>query len=188
MVGMQNTTFKATTILSARRGDEIAMAGDGQVTLGNTIAKPNAVKVRKLDKFGYERKGVLVGFAGAAADAFALMEHFEKHLEASPTNLRRASIGLARLWRTDRALRRLESMMIVADLEVTLMVSGQGDLIEPSDGLCAIGSGGSFALSAARGLMHHGDLGASEICEQALQIAAGICIYTNDSITTLSVS
>ncbi|MEE2681556.1 MAG: ATP-dependent protease subunit HslV [Planctomycetota bacterium] len=184
---MQNPTFKATTILSARRPGAVAMAGDGQVTLGNTIAKPDAVKVRKLEKFGHERQGVLVGFAGAAADAFALMEHFEKHLEASPTNLRRASIGLARLWRTDRALRRLESMMIVADLEVTLMVSGQGDLIEPTDGLCAIGSGGSFALSAARGLMHHGELAAAEICEQALQIAAGICIYTNDSITTLSI-
>ena len=188
MAPMQDTTFKATTILSARRPGEIAMSGDGQVTLGSTIAKPDAVKVRKLAKFGHERKGVLVGFAGAAADAFALMEHFEKHLEASPTNLRRASIGLARLWRTDRALRRLESMMIVADLEVTLMVSGQGDLIEPTDGLCAIGSGGSFALSAARGLMHHGELTAPEICEQALRIAAGICIYTNDSITTLSVS
>ena len=184
---MQEPHFEATTILSARRPGEVAMSGDGQVTLGNTIAKPDAVKVRKLEQFGHERRGVLVGFAGAAADAFALMEHFEKHLEASPTNLRRAAIGLARLWRTDRALRRLESMMIVADLEVTLMVSGQGDLIEPTDGLCAIGSGGSFALAAARGLMHHGSLEAREVCEQSLRIAAGICIYTNDSISTISV-
>ena len=130
---------------------------------------------------------VETGFAGAAADAFALMDHFETHLKASPTNLRRASIELARLWRTDRALRRLESMMIVSDLEVTLMVSGQGDVIEPADGVCAIGSGGSYALSAARALLAHSELDAEGICRESMRVAAGICIYTNDSITTLTI-
>ncbi len=163
----------------------MAIAGDGQVTLGNTVAKPDAVKVRRLDEVGAERAGVLVGFAGAAADAFALMEHFEKHLKESPTNLRRASIELARLWRTDRALRRLDSMMIVADREATLMVSGQGDAIEPTDGLCAIGSRGPYALAAARALVAYTELGSTELCEAAMRVAAGLCIYTNDSITSL---
>jgi ATP-dependent HslUV protease subunit HslV len=180
-------THRATTILSVRRGESVAIAGDGQVTLGNTVAKPDAVKIRRLDAVGAKRAGVLVGFAGAAADAFALMEHFEKHLKESPTNLRRASIELARLWRTDRALRRLDSMMIVSDLEVTLMVSGQGDVIEPNDGVCAIGSGGSFALAAARALVEHTELEPIEVCGAAMKIAAGLCIYTNDSISTLSI-
>ena len=180
-----NPSHRATTILSVRRGTSVAIAGDGQVTLGNVVAKPDAVKIRRLDDVGSGRGGVLVGFAGAAADAFALMEHFERHLEDSPTNLRRASIGLARLWRTDRALRRLDSMMIVADLEATLMVSGQGDVIEPTDGICAIGSGGSFALAAARALVGSTELEPEEICSASMGIAAGLCIYTNDSITTL---
>ncbi|MCH2144694.1 MAG: ATP-dependent protease subunit HslV [Phycisphaerales bacterium] len=181
-------THRATTILSVRRGESVAIAGDGQVTLGNIVAKPDAVKIRRLDEVGSGRRGVLVGFAGAAADAFALMEQFEKHLKESPTNLRRASIELARLWRTDRALRRLDSMMIVADLEATLMVSGQGDVIEPTDGVCAIGSGGSYALAAARALVEHTELGPEEVCASSMAIAAGLCIYTNDSITSLSLS
>ena len=181
----ESPTYRATTILSVRRGADVAISGDGQVTLGNTVAKPDAVKIRRLDDVGSGRQGVLVGFAGAAADAFALLEHFEKHLKESPTNLRRASIELARLWRTDRALRRLDSMMVVSDREVTLMVSGQGDVIEPTDGVCAIGSGGSFALSAARALVAHTEMPPSAVCESAMRIAAGLCIYTNDSISTL---
>ena len=184
---MSELTYRATTIVSVRRDQSVALAVDGQVTLGDTVAKGNAVKVRHLEQYGFERRGVLVGFAGAAADAFALMDHFETHLKASPTNLRRASIELARLWRTDRALRRLESMMIVSDLEVTLMVSGQGDVIEPADGVCAIGSGGSYALSAARALLAHSDLDAEAICKEAMKVAAGSCSYTNDSITTLTI-
>lgn len=180
------STYRATTILSVRRDQSVAIAGDGQVTLGNTVAKPDAVKIRRLDDVGAGRAGVLVGFAGAAADAFALLEHFEKHLKESPTNLRRASIELARLWRTDRALRRLDSMMVVSDREVTLMVSGQGDVIEPTDGVCAIGSGGSFALAAARALVAHTELPPIEVCESAMAIAAGLCIYTNDSISSLA--
>jgi ATP-dependent HslUV protease subunit HslV len=186
MDDLKMPTHRATTILSVRRGDAVAIAGDGQVTLGHTVAKPDAVKIRRLDEVGAGRTGVLVGFAGAAADAFALMEHFEKHLKESPTNLRRASIELARLWRTDRALRRLDSMMVVADVEATLMVSGQGDVIEPTDGLCAIGSGGSYARAAARALVAHTELPPLELCEAAMSIAAGLCIYTNDSISSLS--
>lgn len=178
-------TPRATTILSVRRGGAVAIAGDGQVTLGHVVAKPDAVKIRRLEEVGSERAGVLVGFAGAAADSFALLEHFEKQLKDSPTNLRRAAIGLARLWRTDRALRRLDSMMIVADREASLVVSGQGDVIEPTDGLCAIGSGGSYALAAARALLAHTDLAPVALCEASMSIAAGLCIYTNDSISSL---
>ncbi len=131
----------------------MAVAGDGQVTLGETIAKADAVKVRKLKDVGAETAGVLVGFAGSAADAFALLERFEAKLKESPTNLMRASIELAKLWRTDRMLRRLESLLVVADRAKTLMISGQGDVTEPSDGIGALGTGGPFALAAARALM-----------------------------------
>ena len=179
------TTFHATTILSARRDGHIAIAGDGQVSLGNTIAKGDAVKVRRLDGLGHGGDGVLVGFAGSAADAFALLDRFETKLKETPTNLRKAAIELARLWRTDRALRRLESLIIVADHAATLMVSGQGDVIEPTDGLCAIGSGGSFALSAARALARHSEMNPAEICQASLEIAGEICVYTNTQITTL---
>lgn len=178
--------YHATTILSARRGNKVALAGDGQVTLQHTVAKSDATKVRKLDSLGAEGAGVLVGFAGAAADAFALLERFEAKLKESPANLMRAAIELAKLWRTDRMLRRLESMLIVADKNATLMISGQGDVIEPSDGVCAIGSGGSFALSAARALMKHTNLSPVEVCKEAMAIAGDICIYTNNHITVVS--
>ena len=158
------------------------MAGDGQVTLGDTIAKSNAIKVRKIEGLGAEQGGVLTGFAGGAADGFALLERFEATLEATPTNLLKAAIELARQWRTDRALRRLEALMIVADRSKTLMVSGQGDVIEPPDGICTIGSGGTQALAAARALLAKTDLDASEICRTSLEIAADICIYTNHSV------
>jgi ATP-dependent HslUV protease subunit HslV len=150
--------FHATTIISARTELAVAIAGDGQVSLGNTIAKANAVKIRKLDNLGADAAGVLVGFAGSAADAFALLDRFEAKLKESPANLMKAAIELAKFWRTDRALRRLESLLIVADRNVTLMISGQGDVIEPADGLCAIGSGGNFALAAARALVRHTQL------------------------------
>ena len=175
--------FHATTILAVRCHGNVAMAGDGQVSLGDTIAKANAVKVRRINDLGADRAGVLTGFAGGAADAFALLERFEATLEATPTNLMKAAIDLARQWRTDRALRRLEAMLIVADTRTTLMLSGQGDVIEPADGICSIGSGGTAALAAARALVTKTDLSAAEICQSSLEIAADICVYTNRSIT-----
>ena len=179
---MSNLTRRATTIVCVRRNGEVAMAGDGQVTLGDTIAKANAVKVRKIDGLGANNAGVLAGFAGGAADGFALLERFEATLKATPTNLMKASIDLARQWRTDRALRRLEALMIVADRDATLMLSGQGDVIEPADGICTIGSGGTAALAAARALMSRTELISSEICKASPEIAAEICIYTNQSV------
>ncbi len=178
-------TWNATTILSVRKGSQVAVAGDGQVTLGETIAKADAVKVRRLDDVGAETAGVLVGFAGSAADAFALLERFEAKLKESPTNLMRAAIELAKLWRTDRMLRRLESLLVVADRAKTLMISGQGDVIEPSDGICAIGSGGPFALAAARALLRHTEMNPAQLCEEALRTAGEICIYSNDCLTVL---
>ena len=182
---MNGTTFHATTIVSVRRERDVAIAGDGQVSLGPTIAKSDAVKIRKLDEYGAEKRGVLVGFAGSAADAFALLDRFETKLKNSPTNLMRAAIELAKLWRTDKMLRRLESLLAVADAEKSLMISGQGDVIEPSDGILAIGSGGAFALAAARALREHTDLSAREICERSMHIAAEICVYTNDQVAVL---
>ncbi|MCA9290087.1 MAG: ATP-dependent protease subunit HslV [Phycisphaerales bacterium] len=179
-------TFHGTTILSVRDGARVAIAGDGQVTLGAAVQKADARKVRMLEGLGAEGAGVLVGFAGSVADAFALLERFEAKLKASPANLMRAAIELAKVWRTDRALRRLDSMLIVADRACTLMISGQGDVIEPSDGICAIGSGGSFALSAARALRRRTDLDPAGICADAMQIAAEICVYTNEHIITLT--
>jgi len=179
-------TFHGTTILSVRRDRGVALAGDGQVTLGRTVAKQDAVKVRKLDDVGADRKGVLVGFAGSAADAFALLERFEAKLKESPTNLLRAAIELAKLWRTDRDLRRLESLLAVADREKSLMISGQGDVIEPSDGLLAVGSGAAYALAAARALLEHTSLDARAICANAMKIAGEICIFTNTNITVIS--
>jgi ATP-dependent HslUV protease subunit HslV len=178
-------SFHATTILSVRRGASVAVAGDGQVSLGETVAKADAIKVRRLDDLGAERAGVLVGFAGSAADAFALLERFENTLKDTPTNLMKAAIELAKYWRTDRALRRLESLLVVADRKVTLMISGQGDVIEPSDGICAIGSGGTYALAAGRALMQHTTMGASDICHEAMRIAGDICVYTNTNVTVL---
>ncbi|TVQ50730.1 MAG: ATP-dependent protease subunit HslV [Phycisphaerales bacterium] len=179
-------SFHATTIVSVRQGNQVAVAGDGQVSLGPTIAKADAVKVRRLAELGADKAGVLVGFAGSAADAFALLERFEARLKESPTNLMRAAIELAKQWRTDRALRRLDSLLLVADRNATLLISGQGDVIEPSDGICAIGSGGSYALAAARALAANTDLPAGEICRKALVIAGEICVYTNTSVTVLN--
>ncbi|MHC4128661.1 MAG: ATP-dependent protease subunit HslV [Planctomycetota bacterium] len=177
--------FRATTILCVRKGSQVAVAGDGQVSMGETIAKADAVKVRKLEGFGAEAAGVLVGFAGSTADAFALLERFEARLKDSPANLMRAALDLAKQWRTDKVLRRLESLLIVADRAQTLMVSGQGDVIEPSDGVCAIGSGGPYALAAARALLRHTDLPPVELCREALRTAGEICVYSNEQVTVL---
>jgi ATP-dependent HslUV protease subunit HslV len=177
--------FHATTIVSARRGERVAIAGDGQVTLANTVAKSDAVKVRKLPGVGAKTAGVLVGFAGSAADSFALLERFEAKLKDSPTNLTKAAIELAKFWRMDRALRRLESLLIVADKSTTLMLSGSGDVIEPSDGICAIGSGGPFAMAAARALARHTQLTPLELCREAMNVAGEICIFSNTSVTAL---
>ena len=166
--------FHGTTILSVRRGAQVALGGDGQVTLGNVVMKGSARKVRKL----FHGK-VLAGFAGGTADAFTLLERFESKLEAHQGNLLRASVELAKDWRTDRMLRRLEAMLLVADREATLIITGNGDVIEPEDGLMAIGSGGSFALSAARALYFNTDLDARTIVGKSLGIAADICVYTN---------
>jgi ATP-dependent HslUV protease subunit HslV len=174
---MRRRAARSTTILSVRRGEQVALGGDGQVTLGNVVAKHDAVKIRRL---GNGR--VLVGFAGSAADAFALLERFEKKLSEFPDNTRRAVIELAKEWRTDRVLRRLEAMLAVADKTTSLIVSGAGDVIEPTDGIIGIGSGGPFAQSAAKALLEHSQLGAKEIVETALRIAGEVCIYTNTNV------
>ena len=166
-----------TTILAIRRKNEVVIAGDGQVSLGQTIIKANARKVRRLGD-----GNVIAGFAGATADAFTLFERLEGKLEQYPSQLTRACVELAKDWRTDRYLRRLEAMMAVADKSVSLTLTGNGDVLEPEDGLIGIGSGGPFALAAARGLLHSSELGAEDIAKQALQIAAGICVYTNENI------
>ncbi len=166
-----------TTILAIRRKNEIVIAGDGQVSFGQTIIKANARKVRRLGD-----GNVIAGFAGATADAFTLFERLEGKLEQYPSQLTRACVELAKDWRTDRYLRRLEAMMAVADKSVSLTLTGNGDVLEPEDGLIGIGSGGPFALAAARGLVHSSELGAEDIAKQALQIAAGICVYTNENI------
>ncbi len=169
--------FHGTTIICVRKNNEIAMAGDGQVTLGHTVMKHGARKLRRM----YEDR-VLAGFAGSTADAFTLFEKFDAKLQEYRGNLPRAAVALAKDWRTDRILRRLEALLIVANTETTLLLSGSGDVIEPDDGIATIGSGGSYALAAARALMQHSNLSAREIAEQSLRIAAGICIYTNDHI------
>ena len=172
--------IRATTILCVRRNGEVAVGGDGQVTVGETVMKSNAQKVRLL------RGGKLVaGFAGAAADAFTLFEKFEEKLERYPTNLQRAAVELAKDWRSDRVLRRLEALLAVADAEHGFIISGTGDIIEPDDGILAIGSGGSYALAAARALTAHTDLPAREIVRKALEISGEICIYSNTNITVL---
>jgi ATP-dependent HslUV protease, peptidase subunit HslV len=168
----------STTILSVRRGASVVVAGDGQVTLGNQVVKGGARKVRKL---GDGR--AIGGFAGSAADGIALFERLEEKLQAQRSPLRRAAVELAKEWRTDRALRRLEAMLVVADTDSTFILSGSGDVIEPDDGVCAIGSGGGFALAAARALVRHTELPARAIAETALQLAAEICIYTNATLT-----
>lgn len=171
--------FQGTTIVAVRKNGRGAMAGDGQVTFGqNTIMKHGARKVRRLH---HDR--VVAGFAGAAADSFALFDKFEGKLESFHGNLLRAAVELAKDWRTDRVLRRLEALLVVMDEERTLVLSGTGEVIEPDDEVAAIGSGGPFALSAALALVRHSDLSAREIAEQSIRIAASVCVYTNDRIT-----
>ena len=170
--------YRGTTICSVRRGNQVVMGGDGQVTLGNTVMKANARKVRRLYK-----DTVIVGFAGATADAFTLFERFEGKLEKHSGHLVRSAVEMAKDWRTDRALRRLEALLAIADKESSLLISGTGDVIEPEHGLIAIGSGGPFAQAAAMALIKHSELNAEEITRQALGIAADICIYTNSNLT-----
>lgn len=169
--------LRGTTILAVRRGDKVVIGGDGQVTMGNTVMKGNARKVRRL----YHDK-VIAGFAGATADAFTLFEHFEGKLEKHRGNLTRAAVEMAKDWRTDRALRKLEALLIIADAKTLLTLSGTGDVIEPEHDFMAIGSGGAFAQSAARALLDNTELSARDIVEKSLNIAADICIYTNHNL------
>jgi ATP-dependent HslUV protease subunit HslV len=171
-------SFHGTTIVSVRRGNQVVLGGDGQVTLGNTVMKANARKVRKLHK-----NQVIAGFAGATADAFTLFERFEAKLEQHSGQLTRSAVELAKDWRTDRMLRRLEALLAVANHEASLIISGNGDVIEPEQGLIAIGSGGPYAQAAALGLLRHTDTDAETICREALGIAGEICIYTNNELT-----
>ncbi len=173
----------ATTILAVRKGGTVAVGGDGQVSLGQTVVKGDARKVRRLSG-----GKVIAGFAGATADAFTLLERLEGKLEQYPDQLMRACVELAKDWRTDRYLRRLEAMMIVADKSVTLTLSGAGDVLEPQFGVTGIGSGGDYARSAARALIEETDLPADEIVKKAMAIAASICVYTNDSLTLETIS
>jgi len=170
--------FKGTTICCVRHNSQVALAGDGQVSLGNTVMKHGARKIRRL-----YNDTVLAGFAGSTADAFTLFEKFEAKLQEFRGNLSRAAVALAKDWRTDKVLRRLEALLIVADQDVSLVISGAGDVIEPDDGIAAIGSGGSFALAASRALVAHSDLDAEKVVTEALHIAADICIYTNHHIS-----
>ena len=169
--------IRSTTILCVRRNGRVAMAGDGQVSLNTTVMKHSARKIRKV-----YRDQVLTGFAGAAADAFTLVDRYESKLEEFQGSLIRAAVELAKDWRSDRVLRRLEAMLAVADRETSLILSGTGDIIEPDDGIIGIGSGGSYALAAARALQQHTKLGAREIADAGMRIAADICIYTNDRL------
>lgn len=175
---MSTQSMHATTILAVRKGNIVAIGGDGQVSLGQTVVKGDAKKVRRL-----AGGKVVCGFAGATADAFTLLERLDAKLEQYPGQLTRACVELAKEWRTDRYLRRLEAMMIVADKDVTLTLSGAGDVIEPQHGVTAIGSGGDFARSAARALLEETDMDAQMIVEKAMGIAASICVYTNESLT-----
>ncbi len=178
MSDTRSQTWHGTTILAVRKSGTVVIAGDGQVSLGQTVIKSNARKVRRLGKTGE----VIAGFAGATADAFTLFERLEGKLESHPGQLTRACVEMAKDWRTDRYLRRLEAMMAVADDSVSLVLTGTGDVLEPEDGLIGIGSGGSYALAAARALIDRDDMEAEAIARKALEIAAGICVYTNDSI------
>ncbi len=171
---------RSTTILAVRRNGQVALGGDGQVTVGQTVMKSNAQKVRTL-----HGGKLLAGFAGAAADAFTLFEKFEEKLERYPGNLQRAAVELAKDWRSDRVLRRLEALLAVTDKEHSFIISGTGDIIEPDDGILAIGSGGSYALAAARALVENTDLSAKEVVKRGLEIAAEICVYTNAHISIL---
>ena len=172
-------SIHGTTILAIKNGENVVMGGDGQVTLGNTVLKSNARKIRKI----YENK-VIAGFAGATADAFTLVERFEEKLSKHSGNLLRAAVELAKDWRTDKYLRRLEALLIVADKKHLLIISGNGDVIEPEDNIAAIGSGGPFALAAARALKENTDMSIEDIVKKSLKIAADICIYTNQNVVT----
>jgi ATP-dependent HslUV protease, peptidase subunit HslV len=174
---MHSEIIRSTTVIAVRRGEKVAMAGDGQVTMGATVMKSNARKVRKI----YDGK-VLVGFAGATADAFTLFERFEGKVKEYGGDITRAAVELAKDWRTDRILRRLEALLLVADRKATFLISGTGDVVEPDEGVIAIGSGGSFAYAAARAYLESSELDARAIAEKSLHIAAQICIYTNEEI------
>jgi ATP-dependent HslUV protease subunit HslV len=175
---MEQPIIHATTVICVRRDGQVAMAGDGQVTVGNTVMKHGAAKVRRL----YHDK-ILAGFAGSAADAFALFSRFEAKLEEYRGNMERSVVELAKDWRLDKYLRQLQAMLIVSNAERAYLISGTGDLIQPDDGILAIGSGGPYALAAARALVKHTSLGATDVAREAMHIAAAICIYTNDNIT-----
>ncbi len=175
---MKNEKFRSTTIIAVRKDGNVAMAGDGQVTLGETVMKPNAKKVRRI----YDGK-ILTGFAGATADAFTLLERFETRVKEYSGDLVRSAVELAKDWRTDKALRNLQALLLVADSEKTLLISGTGDVIEPAEDVLAIGSGGNYAYAAALAYLESGSLTAREIAEKSLHIAGRICIYTNESIT-----
>ena len=170
--------WHATTILSVRKGDEVVIAGDGQVSMGQTVLKSNARKVRRLGK----DDSIIAGFAGATADAFTLFERLEAKLEAHPGQLTRACVGLAKDWRMDKYLRRLEALMAVCDKETSLILTGTGDVVEPEDGIIGIGSGGNYALAAARALIDQKGLSAEEIARKSMQVAGDICVYTNQNI------
>lgn len=175
-------TIRSTTILSVRHGDHVAIGGDGQVSLGQTVVKSDADKLRSL-----QDGKVWCGFAGSTADAFALLERFSAKLSANKSNVRRAAIELAKEWRSDKVLRRLESLLVVASVDASLMISGSGDVIEPSDGIIGVGSGGQYAVAAARALMENTDLSSAEVVEKSLKIAADICVYTNDHIKVVTI-
>ena len=183
MAETKTSEWHGTTILAVRKGKTVVIAGDGQVSFGNTIIKSNARKVRTLGK-----GGVIAGFAGATADSLTLFDRLEGKLETYPGQLTRACVELAKDWRTDRYLRRLEAMMAVADASVSLVLTGTGDVLEPEDGLIGIGSGGPFALAAARALMGQDEMSAEEIARRAMEIAAGICVFTNENIILESLS
>ena len=176
-------SWHGTTILSVRKNGTVVVAGDGQVSLGQTVIKSNARKVRRIGP----QNDVIVGFAGATADAFTLFERLESKLEQHPGNLTRACVELAKDWRTDKYLRRLEAMMAVANQDVSLILTGTGDVLEPEDGIIAIGSGGNFALAAARALIDRDDMEAEDIARKAMSIAAEICVYTNESVIIESI-
>ena len=182
-VSSQNWQFRGTTILAVRTAKGVAIGGDGQVSMQNAVVKHRAKKIRKIFK-----DQILTGFAGATADAFTLFEKFEAELEQYSGNLTRSAVELAKKWRTDRFLRRLEALLITADQDHLYIISGNGDVIEPDDGIAAIGSGGMYALAAAQALKKFTDLGPEELVKNSLQIAAGICVFTNDQIETLTLN
>lgn len=184
MSSFDATKWHATTILALRKGKDVVIVGDGQVSMGNTVLKSNACKIRRLGK----DKNIIVGFAGATADAFTLFERLEGKLEAHPGQLTRACVELAKDWRTDRYLRRLEALMAVCDKDTSLILSGTGDVVEPEDGIIGIGSGGNYALAAARALIDRDDLSLEDVARKSMKIAADICVFTNENIVIETLS